>query len=762
MRARRLPTLLSLLALAACSTADATSSDDPLQALALQSLAQIEGELTVPGLSASVEVIRDRWGVPHIYAQNTEDLFFAQGFVAAQDRLWQMDWWRRTQEGRLAEVLGPAAFERDKRMRLLKYRGPFTDEEWTSYHPQAKRIFTAFANGVNAFIEQVGDNLPVEFKLTGLRPEPWTAETVVLRNPTIGHAASELDLARQVAELGVAEANRRDRPDPWDDLRVPAGLDVGLISEAAADAAEGLGGQLPRVDVLPEYQEAARTASLFIPDGSVAEPGSNNWVMGGGMTDTGLPYVVNDPHRNVILPSLRYVMHLVAPGWNVYGSSEPPFAGIHIGHNERLGWGLTITGTDQQDAFVEELNPRNPNEVRFDGRWEPMTVVTEQIAVKGEAPRTVELKFSRHGPIFYEDPVNLRAYAVRSALAEPGTASYLGGLRLAQAADCRAFLEEAMYWKYPSENLICGDVDGNIAWQASALTPNRKGWVGRLPVPGTGRYEWDGFRKELPKELNPERGFIATANNNIHTPGYAPPIMFKRPNPFERIVRVRQMIEPGRKYGLEDHKRMQHDPLSLEAAATVPVFQGWTSSNADVERARALIAGWDGSMTKESAAAAIYDEWAQAADEDRIRDGDMPAAERQSAIEAGLVTAIEEVDKAQGADWAQWRWGRANAIRLRHPVSSAFDLPDTERLGAGGSVAANGATYREIFDVSNWDRSAVTNVPGQSGQPGSPYYRNLLESFANAEYFDAVYTRPAVEGAAAHRLTLQPGTLAAR
>lgn len=751
----------------ACAASDGggAASDDPLKSLAREALSQIEGELTVPGLTQPVEVIRDRHGVPHIYAQNTDDLFFAQGYVTAQDRLWQMDWWRRTQEGRLSEVLGPAAFERDRRMRLLMYRGPYTDEEWTSYHPEGKRIFTAFANGVNAFIAQAGDDLPVEFKLTGIRPEPWTAETVVLRNPTIGDAANELRLARQVVELGVEEANRRAEPDPWDDLKVPAGLDLSIITQETVAAAGGgggggQGGQLPRPEILPEYQSMAQAMARFIPNGDIAEPGSNNWVVGGAMSDTGKPYVVNDPHRDVSLPSRRYIMHLNAPGWNVYGSSEPPFVGIHIGHNERLGWGLTIVGTDQQDAFVEEVNPANSNEVRFNDRWEPLTIVTEEIQVKGEAARTVELKFSRHGPIFYEDAANHRAYAVRSALNEPGTAPYLGGLRLAQSTDCKQFLDEAMYWKFPSENLICGDVDGNISWQASALTPNRKGWIGRLPVPGTGQYEWDGFRADLPRELNPERGFVATANHNIHPPGFTPPVMFKRPTGgVARIDRLWQMIQTGQKYGLEDHKRMQHDTLSLQAVARVPLFQGWTSANADVERARGMVAGWDGRFDKESAPAAIYQEWQGEVDDGVFEEGTAAAA-RQQMIEAALQTAIKTLTEEQGADWAQWRWGRTNAIRLGHPVVEAFDLPETERMGAGGSVAANGATYREIFDVSNWDRSAVTNVPGQSGQPESPYYSNLLQSFANAEYFPAYYSREAVDGGAAQRLTLQPGRAA--
>ena len=224
-----------------------------------------------------------------------------------------------------------------------------------------------------------------------------------------------------------------------------------------------------------------------------------------------------------------------------------------MGHNEKLAWGLTITGTDFQDVFIEDLNPANANEIIYNGKPEPLKIVTEEFQIKGEAPRKVELKFSRHGPIFYVDETNHKAYALRSIFSEPGTASYLGSLKLDQAQNCKEFLDLAMFWKANSENLICGDVDGHIGFQASALTPNRKGWLGRLPVPGTGRYEWDGFRSELPKEYDPPRGFIATANHNINTKGYWPPVVFKTTN--TRAVRPDHAASPGAHAGKDIRDR---------------------------------------------------------------------------------------------------------------------------------------------------------------------------------------------------------------
>ncbi|HVL67964.1 MAG TPA: penicillin acylase family protein [Vicinamibacterales bacterium] len=733
-----------------------------LASLAAAALSQVDGFMRADGLRQDVEIIRDRWGVPHIYAASTDDLYFAQGYVAAQDRLWQMEMWRRAAEGRLAEVLGPGAVARDRMARLLKYRGAVDDRELTPYHPDARRIMTAFVAGVNAYVAHAAreEKLPVEFVLTGIRPEPWTVETLLLRQITFGDATSELQLARSVAQLGAEEANRRRNPDPWDPLVVPEGLDVSIIGEDVLAAAR-TGGQIPRPEILPRFATLVTRLAGVQPDGGVPAPGSNNWVVSGALSTTGKPVVANDPHREVVLPSLRYVMHLHAPGWHVAGASEPPFLGIHIGHNERLAWGLTIVGTDQHDVYVEELNPANPDEVRFDGRWEPLRTIREEIRVKGAPAESVEMKFSRHGPIFHVDRANRRAYALRSALHEPGTAPYLAGLRLSQAKDCRQFLEEANFWYFPSENLICGDVEGNISWQASALTPSRHGWAGRLPVPGTGKYEWQGFRRDLPRELNPPRGFIVTANNNVQPPGYAPPMMFKtRGNGFDRIDRLLQLIRPGGKYALEDHARWQHDAYSLRAAADIPRFRGWSASAADAEFARAEIAAWNATFSRDSRAAAIYETWrSMASGGGRGRGQAAPAVQGEPSgeqLQSQLAAAVEALRKTQGDDRAQWRWGRMHTRAFPHPFVRAFDLPTVERGGGAGTVAADGASYREIFDVSDWDRSLVINTPGQSGQPGSPFYGNLLQEWADEKYFTLAFSREAVERAAAHRLTLRP------
>jgi len=361
-----------------------TASD--LKRLARERLAKIDGRIDVPGLDSTVEVRRDRWGVPHIYAKTQRDLFFAQGFVAAQDRLFQMDLWRRTGEGRLAEVLGPRFVERDRFARMLKYRGDMT-AEWASYAPDTKEIATNFVRGVNAYIAQVRDRPPVEFTLLGYRPEPWTPEVPLQRMAALamtGNAEMEVLRAQLVEILGAERVSQLMPTLPHRALDPSDSLSLSGITSASLGA----------------YDEAV---------GPVRVPrivGSNNWVVGGALTASGKPLLANDPHRYLDNPSLRYLTHLVGPGWNVIGAGEPGVPGIAAGHNSRIGFGFTIVGMDQQDLYVERLGscgegggPSNERCYLNAGLWKPIRVVIDTIVVKGEAPRIVRLEFTEHGPL---------------------------------------------------------------------------------------------------------------------------------------------------------------------------------------------------------------------------------------------------------------------------------------------------------------------------------------------------------------------------
>ncbi len=723
--------------------------------LAVSSLAQINGEIVVEGLQRPVEIRRDPWGIAHIYAETEEDLFFAQGFVAAQDRLWQLEVWRRVGEGRLSEIVGGETVERDRLARLLKYRGDM-NAEWTSYHPNAKAIITSFVRGVNAFIEETRDNPPVEFKLTGIMPEPWAPEVPIMRMaglPMTQNARGELSLARNVATVGVLEANRRDRPDPFQQLAVPEGLDVDAVPpDVRAILTEGYR-PVPRIPVTGRYAEWN--------DGEESFPrGSNNWVIDGSMSVTGKPLLANDPHRYLSNPSLRYLVHLNGPGWNVIGAGEPALPGVAIGHNEHIAWGLTIVGIDQQDVFVEEVNPANANEVRWEGEWVPLQIEIDTIFVKDEAPHVVELKFSRHGPIIYEDTVHHRAYAFRSVLAEPGTAGYLGSLRVDQATSWDEFLDAMDHWLVPSENMIYADTAGNIGWQAAGLTPIRCcGWVGRMPVPGNGGFGWRGFRpmRELPREFNPSRRYITTANHNIMPAGYDPPLGYNWSSPV-RYLRLDDVLSDSGGFSVEDFKRLQHDVYSNAARRAVKVLDGWVATDSKTERARERLVAWDGWLAAESADAALYRAWRDTVDARALDDG-TSLGERQRVSEAALTAAVSHLEATQGTDWSRWRYDRLRATRFPHAVTPAYDIPPVPRPGDGTTVnltGQSGASFREIIDLANWDNSVATSVPGQSGQPGNPHYDDLVEMWASGQYFPLLFTREAVEANTADLLVLRP------
>jgi penicillin amidase len=752
-------------------------------------LAQTSGRLAIAGLSKPVTVLRDPWGIPHIYAETQDDLFFAQGFVAAQDRLFQMEIWRRAAEGRLSEILGPKHVERDRIARLLRYRGDL-DAEYASYAPDAKAIIQSFVRGVNAYIETVRDRPPIEFELAGFRPEPWTPEVCLSRLASLsvtGYAAYEVARALLVRELGAEAAAELFPPDPAAPLQVPEGLDLALVD--------------PKV--LAGFFAAGASVSFEPQD---RRDGSNNWVVDGSLSATGKPLLANDPHRSIGVPSLRYMVHLVGPGWNVIGAGEPALPGVAAGHNDRVGFGFTIVGIDQQDLYVEEINPKNPNEVRSHDRrdrWVPIKIERDTIRVKGADPVPVDLKFTEHGPVIFEDPARHRAWALRWVGSEPGTAGYLGSLSLNRARSWPEFLKALERWKVPSENHLYADVDGNIGWKVAGLAPVRKGWHGLLPVPGDGRYEWQGFlpAAELPQDFNPGRHFLATANHNILPPGYQHELGYDWGPPFrfERIVEV--LSQPGRRFTAEDFQRLQHDEVARPARAFVDLLvqaHAANAADADLRPWIERLARWDRVVSKDSGEAALYVLWMDKLPAAAFRKsipealwpvvngavannllrllqqpsprwfGKDPGAGRDAALLSSLREAVAETRKRLGGDPAAWRWGAIHRTSFRHPLADRdgiFELPsyemggdgDTLRITLGQDFKVNfGASFREVLDVSDWDLSVATSVPGQSGQPLSPHYADLLPLWATGRYFPLLYSRERIEAESKERLVLEP------
>ncbi|MBC7844793.1 MAG: penicillin acylase family protein [Gemmatimonadaceae bacterium] len=724
--------------------------------------------LSVPGLTAAVEVRRDRWGVPHIYAKSQHDLFFAQGFVAAQDRLFQMEMWRRQGEGRLAEVLGPAAVQRDRFARLFTYRGSMA-REWAAYGADTKAIVTAFVGGVNAYIAQAADNLPPEFGMLGFTPEPWSI-TVPLARATglsgVSNGSSEVLRAQLIAALGVAKVQEIMPTDPVRPLDPAPGLDMNGISAASLGGFAGTFG-----DVAYNRVE-----------------GSNNWVVNGTKTATGRPLLANDPHRVITNPAVRYLAHLVAPGWNVIGAGEPAAPGIAIGHNDRIAFGLTVVGMDQQDVYVETIGPCAGDAptslacVKTARGMARIATRTDTIRVKGESPRAIVLQFTSHGPIVSVDTARKRAFAIRSVHSEPGTASYLGSLAMDRARNWPQFEAAMTRWLMPSENMIYADVDGNIGWIAAGLMP-RRAWSGLLPVPGDGGFEWSGFVPglKLPRAYNPASGFINTSNDNILPKGYTTPISYEWAT-RHRGQRVREVLGETRKFSVEDFGRLQHDDLSMLAAALVPSLLGAAQRGGQMSAPSVrTLAAWNFRMSRELYAPTLFAAWAPLVYRRAVL-AEAPATGAIAALltsrpsygwleayltrtqgtpatDALLLAALTDAEGQlralpTGSDTLTLLWGTMHTAKFRHPLSAQYDLPAASRSGDALTVNATGganfsqtagASFREVIDLADFDRSIVTNVPGQSADPRSPHYADLLPLWATDQYFPLVFSRARVE-----------------
>ena len=508
-----------------------------------------------------MEILRDRWGVPHIYARDTHDLFFAQGYITARDRLFQIDLWRRIGTGRLAEAVGPSAIERDRLARAVRYRGDLK-AEWEAYGPDTQVIAAAFTAGINAYIVSLQGRRPPEFQAAGYGPGLWQPEDCLARIAGLlmtRNLAREVGRVLDVARFGLARVEADLPTDPAVPLEIPRGLDPNDIT----------------ADVLRVYNEAIGPVRF-------AEQGSNNWVVDGSLTATGKPILANDPHRPVQIPSLRKTVHLVAPGWNAIGAGEPALPGIALGHNDRIAFGFTIVGTDQQDLYVEKLNPENLDEYWYRGTWKRLEVERQQIRVRGrDMPETVELLYTVHGPVIHLDRARRRAYALRWVGTEPGSAGYLAGIAIARARNWSEFRTAVARYKVPSENIVYADIDGNIGWQAAGLAPVRPNWTGLFPVPGDGAYEWSGFRAaaDLPHLFNPATHFIATANHNILPPGYPGPLAYEWALPF-RYQRIREVLAQARRLTVADCERLQQDVVSIPARRFQAVLRRWNPDDA--------------------------------------------------------------------------------------------------------------------------------------------------------------------------------------
>ena len=655
--------------------------------------------------------------------------------------------------------------------------------------------------------------LPREFTIAGTMPDLWSAEDVVrIRSHGLTrNAISEVMRARVACAAGLDADQLRVKLEPPWTPKIPDGLDFPC--------------SVPK-DVLAAYDLATRPVSFVAaggradiahdPDAFFANAGierdaigSNNWVVAPSRTATGRPILANDPHREHSVPSLRYIVGLNAPGLSMIGAGEPALPGISIGHNGTIAFGLTIFNVDQEDLYVYELNPADPNQYRYQGGWETMRIIHEPDEVKGEGTRDLELKFTRHGPVLAVDAANHRAFAIRSVWFEPGTSAYFGSTDYMMARDWDSFVNAMRRWGAPSENQVYADVNGNIGWVPGAKVPRRLNYDGLLPVPGDGRYEWQGFigLDELPRVYRPEQGWFATANQMNLPPDYPVDerrIGFEWSDPA-RWQRIAEVLSANNRMTLADSMDLQNDDTSMQARRLIKLLQPLTSEDTAAARGLDLLKQWDARDTADSAAAAVYEVWIAKHLGPAVVKVVAPKAAEIIGIDASVSTAIDllerpdasfgadpnamrtrilldslgaavgEVTERLGPDPAGWRWGKLHSAQFDHALLPLADKPTQPQLSVGPLAiggAANvphattyrksdyrllsGASFRMVLDVGNWDASRVINTPGQSGNPFSGHYRDLAPLWATGEYVPLLYSRQAVEAAAGEAIKLAP------
>jgi penicillin amidase len=770
--------------------------------------------LKMTGLQQPVEIIRDQWGVSHIYAKNEHDLFFAQGYVAATDRMFQLELWRRQATGTVAEWLGPSEIKRDVGTRLFKFRQNL-DQEFAHYHPRGKLIITAYTEGVNARVAEVRKDtskLSFEFKLLKSLPSFWTPAVVISRHQgLIANLTSELTYGRQVHAMGEAKTRELNwfhptrNPETEPKLTLEKGVDGAALSQNILELYNAFRAPVrfkkegDKVGQVFDFMQWYETEKQYT--------GSNNWTLSGEKSESHFPMLANDPHRTQSTPSLRYWMHLNAPGWNVIGAGEPTLPGLSIGHNDYGAWGLTISQSDSEDLYVYDTNPANPNQYRYKGNWITMTVIHDTIPVKGQQPHIAQLKFTRHGPVVFEDTKAHKAYAVRAGWMDIGCAPYLASLRMNQAKNWDEFRDACSFARLPSLNMIWADRKGHIGWQISAISPIRPNWSGLVPVPGDGRFEWAGYLpiKQLPHLSDPAKGFVATANSNLTSPDFEPrnALGWEWATPY-RTDRLEEVLGSGKRFNLSDFAQLQTDLLSIPARTLVPLLAFAPSPDEDVQKAADMLRNWDFRLAPESVPAAIYIEW-----EAKLRKavfdklvpkegqphfrtlstkvlidnlltpsptvfGTQPLVNRNQLVTTALKEALAELTKRLGKDMNRWTYGQADNkhITITHAFSDwvspemqkKIDIGPVPRGGNSETINNSGNTlnqthgpsFRMLVDTENWDKTLGVNSPGQSENPADPHYRDLFELWNRGEYFPVYFSKDKIKSVADKTLTLMP------
>jgi penicillin amidase len=793
-----------------------------------RSLARLDGSVAIGGLKDGVIVDRDGWGRPWIRAKSLQDVVTAQGYVMAQDRLWQMDLLRRAAGGDLSEIFGEVGLAYDRENRTLGMRQA-AERAAADASPEIRALLEDYARGVNDNIAERGGKLPIEFVTLGYRPRAWTpADTYLISlymYKTLTSTWKE-KLNRQWIVSKVGEERARDlfvSDSPLDHFIWTAGASLpARASSAGMKASARLGDRLRDGDGAGDAEppfaaiewDAARDFLAQFEEESSEIIGSNNFVVSGAHTVSGKPLLANDTHLQLSVPALWYVMHLTAPRLNVEGFALPGAPLVIIGHNDRIAWGLTNSNADVEDLYIEKFSDANPLQYSVRGKTLTADVRHEVIAVRGKPDVQLDVVVTRHGPIVHRDAAEHggRAYALRWTALEPGGLDF-GFPLLGEARDWNSFIETTRHIAGPGQNTIYADVDGNIGFTIPARIPVRANGNGALPVPGdTNDYEWKGYIpfEELPRVENPPGGIIATANARTVGPGYKYYLSDRQAGPY-RTARLYELLSGRTGLTTADCNAIQNDIVSLPnrflAGALLQVAKTKQPADARAQRLIAGLDGWDARATAESVETSFveytrralfvrllqpylgdevtnYELWEPLSVYNDVwwRDKvflenvlrERPASWLPSGIanydELLMVAADDAVAALQTqtgqATESGWNWGRLHPLDMVHPLGRAGLLHRTLSIGPyeqGGTIdtvramgVGHGPAMRFVADLANFDGSLMEIPTGESGQYGSPFYRDQFAEWFAGRGIPAAFSIAAEDAARAHRLTLLP------
>jgi len=777
-------------------------------------LAIYEGELTLSQLSAPVTVYTDDYGVPHVYAENEEDLFFAAGYIQASERLYKMDVIARAVEGRLSEAFGPDLLEDDKYLRSWGFHR-IAKNGVSNMSSETRNLLERGLEGINTYIDEHADDLPVEFKIAGHKPIRWTLEHIVGYSRLMGH---DLCLA-------------------W----MPEVIFGGVLDKLGDDLARELYPVYPDTKpyIVPQIPKnfSAAAESILRSEKRIREItgamgshiGSNSWVLSGDMTESGASILSNDPHLQFSQPPVWFEMHLVGGRFDVAGVTLAGVPAVILGQNQHFAWGFTNVMVDDTDFYVEVTHKDHPDQYFYDGEWRDMILHEEVIEIKGEEPVVHIVRETIHGPIIND------VHAVLNANDSPPVAMSWVGNYLTREVDAFIDLNTATNWEefsgavekfwIPGQNMIYADLEGNIGWRPAVALPLRAPGTGLVPLPGDDPiWDWQGFVpfEEMPYQFNPEQGYIATANNKTIGDEF-PYYISAYWEPPARANRIHEVLNtPDKKYSVEDMKDLQNDFLSDHARDLTPLFldllRGVQLSNSNMTDAVNVLQSWDYVMDKDEPAAAIFNVlWVNFAynlygDEmdiigEEFKDGFFKLANislrnaiylleqipnsawfddvstenitesAQDILVRSLEETVTELESRFGTSIEDWDWAGLHTLTHEHPLAQVkildwlLDLNVGPFPAAGSGTTVNNMEYRmydpydvvlgpsvrHVYDFADYDKGGLSILPtGQSGNPASPHYADQAEMYNAGEYRVLPINKEVIEAAGYRKLVMRP------